>query len=167
MTEPPRRVHFATGRLLTAEDLAAEQTYHRQMRYLHNRLHGYGTVSGLDVALVDDHVRVSPGLAIDIMGRELVLAAALTVPVGSIRRSEFGVRDLVLTWDEDFEDPVPMADGELVATRVVERPRVLLAAPDEAPPEAVVLARLSRSGRGVTVDTSVRRRWGSTPVPRR
>ena len=30
-------------------DLAAEQEYHRGMRHLHNRLHGYGTVTGLDV----------------------------------------------------------------------------------------------------------------------
>ena len=49
MADPPRRVNFVEGLLLTAADLAAEQEYHRGMRYLHNRLHGYGTVSGLEV----------------------------------------------------------------------------------------------------------------------
>ena len=51
MTDQPRRVHFIEGMLLSAADLAAEQQYHREMRHLHNRLHGYGTVSGLEVTV--------------------------------------------------------------------------------------------------------------------
>jgi len=47
MADPPRRVNFFNGMILTAADLAAEQEYHQGMRYHHNRLHGYGTVSGL------------------------------------------------------------------------------------------------------------------------
>src|SRR5690348_15630681 len=60
MTDPPRRVNFFNGMILSAADMAAEQQYHQGMRYLHNRLHGYGTVSGLDVTLSDGQLHVSP-----------------------------------------------------------------------------------------------------------
>lgn len=163
MIHPPRRVHFSAGRLLSAEDLAAEQTYHREMRYLHNRLHGYGTVSGLDVDVLGDDVQVGAGLAIDPLGRELVLTEPATIPIASLRTCDCADHDLVLIWDEVYEDPVPTPDGPVSATRVVERPRVLLVPPEDAPGEAVVLARLSRTRRGVAVDTSVRRRWPDKP----
>jgi len=45
-----RRVHYFTGKLLTAEDLAAEQTYHVEKARRHNRtLHGAGVAQGLGV----------------------------------------------------------------------------------------------------------------------
>lgn len=79
MAEPPIRVGFVEGLMLTAADLTVEQEYHREMRYLHNRLHGYGTVSGLEVVGTRGHVRVSPGMAIDVLGREIVVTAPLTL----------------------------------------------------------------------------------------
>jgi hypothetical protein len=73
----PRRPHYFSGQLLTADDLAAEQDYHRQMRWLHNRmLHGWGVVGGLHVQVEGDdagHVVVSPGFALDGWGRELII----------------------------------------------------------------------------------------------
>ncbi|MEO7233822.1 MAG: hypothetical protein ABIW80_00460 [Lapillicoccus sp.] len=66
-------MNFFDGLLLSAADMAVEQEYGRRMRYLHNRLHGYGTVWGLEVEIVDGQVRVSPGLGIDQQGREIVV----------------------------------------------------------------------------------------------
>jgi hypothetical protein len=62
MAAQPRRVNFFHGMILAAADLAAEQEYHREMRYLHNRLHGYGLVSGLEVTVARGRVRVDPGI---------------------------------------------------------------------------------------------------------
>ena len=47
-----RRLNYFSGRLLTAEDLKEEQTYHLNKRRLHNlALHDWGVVVGLDVSI--------------------------------------------------------------------------------------------------------------------
>jgi len=159
MAEPPRRVNFFEGLLVSAADLADEQDYHREMRYLHNRLHGYGTVSGLEVAVSRGRVRVSPGLGIDVLGRELVLTAPLTMRLEKpCEDVQPWVRDVVLLWQEVPEAPVARADGTVDFTRWVEQPKLGLVAQGTAAPEGLVLARLTRSGLGaVAVDTTLRR----------
>lgn len=79
------RNHYFAGRLLTAEDLAQEQSYGRTRHRRHNRLlHGVGIVSGLGVGLEpgapgdDPAVVVSPGVAIAPDGEELVVCQRLT-----------------------------------------------------------------------------------------
>jgi len=62
VTDPPRRPRYINGLMLSARDLEAEQTYHRQMRYLANRLCGVGVAEGLDVTLVGRGV-VIPSLS--------------------------------------------------------------------------------------------------------
>ena len=159
MAEPPRRVKFFSGMVLDAADLAAEQDYHREMRYLHNRLHGYGTVSGLEVTVTRGRVRVDPGLAIDGWGREIVLAEPSILRLEQPRATDWA-RDLLIAWHEECDGQVPGPDGPAF-TRVVERPELSLAEPGEGAPEALVLARLTRTSRGgVAVDASVRRPLG-------
>ena len=77
------RLHYFNGRRLEAADLELEQRYHMDMRRLLNReLFTPGVVSGLEVAqaLAEDgkpsktKVRVADGLALDPLGRELVVA---------------------------------------------------------------------------------------------
>ena len=69
------RPHYFAGQLLGAEDLQREQDYHRNRSRLHNRfLHGWGVVAGLRVSLDQGTVVVSPGIALDCAGNELVLA---------------------------------------------------------------------------------------------
>lgn len=161
MNEPPRRVNYVAGRLLTAADLEADQAYHRRMRYLTNRLHGYGVATGLDVTLAGGQVEVGPGVAIDPLGRELVLTEPARVPLGPARGGRAGrVLVLVLLWGEDEETPVPVPGEATAASWVVERPRLLLLPLDEQPGEAVTLARLHGGRRDITLDVSVRRRWG-------
>ena len=158
MAEQPRRVSFFEGQTLTAADLAAEQEYHREMRYLHNRLHGYGTASGLDVEVTRGRVQVSPGMGIDALGREIVVTAPLNLRLDPHRNARRWVRDLVIVWREVPECPVPSHDGSVDFTRWVEQPELLLVARSRAAPERLVLARLTRTTRGpVDVDTSVRR----------
>ncbi len=80
---PPERVPYFTGQLLTADDLAAEQTYVVGKQHRHNRmLHGSGVVCGLLVEATDPpsaRLVVQPGMAIDCCGRELVLTDELTI----------------------------------------------------------------------------------------
>ena len=165
MADQPRRVNFFHGMLLSAEDLQVEQQYHREMRYLHNRLHGFGIVSGLDVGVSRGAVSVEPGLAIDPCGREIVLTTPLTLKPGPPKDGRRWVRDLVITWHESPEDPapslVPGAEGTTEPTRWVEQPQISLVAAGKAGRVGLVLARLSRSARGgLDVDASMRRRLG-------
>jgi hypothetical protein len=80
------RPRFFTGKLLTADDLQADQDYFRGKSRLHNRfLHGWGIVSGLDVT-VDQGTTlvVSPGFALDCAGNELVLSAPNQISVSGL-----------------------------------------------------------------------------------
>jgi hypothetical protein len=161
MVDPPRRVNFFHGMMLTATDLAAEQEYHRGMRYLHNRLHGYGTVSGLEVTVTRGRVLVGPGLAIDVCGREIVVAQPLSLRLEPRRNTQGWVRDLVIEWHETADSPVAGPHGATDFTRWVEEPELSLVARQKRAPEALVLARLTRTTRGaVDVDTSMRRPLG-------
>lgn len=159
MAQPPRRVRFFPGRLLTDEDFAAEQAYHRQMRYLVNRLHGHGIASGLDVEVINGEVRVSPGVAIDRAGRELVLVQPAFVTVRPVGSGGSRVCHLALAWNEDLEGVVSTPDGAPQATWFVERPRLHLVPPDVVP-DAVLLAHVKQTRRGVSVDHSCRRPLG-------
>lgn len=161
MADPPRRVNFIDGMLLTAADLAAEQQYHREMRYLHNRVHGYGTASGLEVTVTKGRIRVTPGTGIDVQGREIVVTAPLTLRLGSHGNAQHWVRDLVIAWSEIPDGPMPGPNGAVEYTRWVEQPELILVSRDEPTPEGLVLARLTRTSRDtVDVDTSVRRSLG-------
>ena len=161
MADPPRRVNFFNGMMLTAADLAAEQEYHRGMRYLHNRLHGYGIVSGLEVTVTRGRVLVSPGLAIDGCGREVVVAQPLALRLEPRRDARPWVRDLVIEWHETPDNPVSGPEGATDFSRWVEEPGLSLVACGKGGSEALVLARLTRTTRGaVDVDTSPRRPLG-------
>ena len=73
-----KRNRFFSGKLLTAEDLALEQEYFSEKLKRHNRyLHGFGVVFGLEVSRSDSAVVISPGLAIDCQGNEIVVPEPL------------------------------------------------------------------------------------------
>ncbi|MEW6218540.1 MAG: hypothetical protein AB1634_03280 [Thermodesulfobacteriota bacterium] len=83
--EPLKRVSFQPGMLLGLEATRAEQDYHRRHLVRHAYwLHGAGTVAGLavrldgddpgvDTASVTVRLFVGPGLAVDGLGREVML----------------------------------------------------------------------------------------------
>jgi hypothetical protein len=69
-----------------SSDLQKEQEYHLEMRHLHNlNLYGTGRVVGLELSVpaCTSHpsVVVSPGVAIDSAGRELILRTAIELPI--------------------------------------------------------------------------------------
>lgn len=166
VTDPsmePRRVNFFAGQLLSPDDLQVEQEYHRGMRYLHNRLHGHGVVDGLEVSVDEEGIHVSPGLALDVCGREVIVATARRVDRAAAPMSGNGV-DLVLSWAEEPEQMVLGRDGAEVNRRWVERPQLELTAPGDVSPDALLLARLTWDGAGaVSLDLSVRRSLRMAP----
>lgn len=77
-------VHF--GMLLGVDDFETIDSYHRGKMWLHSAwLHRQGAVWGLRVSLSEeqDEIRVTPGLAVDGLGRELYLGSPACLDIGS------------------------------------------------------------------------------------
>ncbi|MEP6820667.1 MAG: hypothetical protein ABJA18_14120 [bacterium] len=86
MADSLKRPHFFNGRLLSAEDFALEQQYHREKSKLHNRsLHGFGIVSGLKVTVSAGQIVVEPGLALDCAGNELIVSERQSLLFSAIK----------------------------------------------------------------------------------
>jgi hypothetical protein len=86
--EPLRKINYFTGFFLRAEDLQEAEAYRDCTRWLHNLLfHGPGILrgyrDGLAVTVNDrgNEVTVGTGLAIDPLGREILLGQASTHPI--------------------------------------------------------------------------------------
>lgn len=76
--DPLQRVNYSFGLVLGVDEFVDEQVYFLEKEYLHNRsLHGYGTVSGLEVTREqnedDIEIRVAPGIGIDQYGRVFIV----------------------------------------------------------------------------------------------
>lgn len=150
-----KRPNYFTGRLLSAEDLVAEQEYHREQRRLHNRLaHGTGVARGLSVAIGGSAARpavtVKPGYGIDPAGNELELESTACLGITSKARAFV----VVIEPKERLVDPVPVSGAgdtgdEFQYLRVEEYCEAALH-PDDPPRAAgtgLVLARFVQ-GRG-------------------
>jgi hypothetical protein len=158
-SEPRSRVNYFHGRVLTADDLREEQEQARSRQWLHNRLlHGYGVVTGLDVTVEQNDVHVSPGIAVDGLGREIVLTERRKVDGSGVVPESHGRIQVVITWAEEAVDEVPGPDGP-VPSRYLECPQVRLEERTaiEARVDAVILARVYRRDHELIVDPSVRR----------
>jgi hypothetical protein len=111
-TDMSKRVRFFAGQLLTAADFEAEQTYHMEMRRLHNRsLHGVGIVEGLRVSDDDTQsgeVVVSPGFALDGFGNEIVVDRPVRLDVGPCGKE---ICFVTLRYTEMATDPILTANG--------------------------------------------------------
>ncbi|QEH31873.1 hypothetical protein OJF2_03400 [Aquisphaera giovannonii] len=150
MPNPPlRRVNYFTGRVLTANDLKAEQDYFRERLRRHNLLfHGPGVVSGLEVEVEGDSARVGPGVAVDANGEELVVPSLEIVPIPHLAEAMF----VTLRFVEKPAEPMPGAggDGGPAEFAFTEESAVVGVVAEGG--DGVVLARLVREGDGWAVD---------------
>ncbi len=122
------RPHFFTGKLLTADDFQREQDYFRGKSRLHNRfLHGWGIVAGLGVTI--DHestVVVSPGLALDCEGNELVLPEPERIALSGLTGRHY----VTIQYLEVPVGQQPSLQGEPEFSRVREAVRLELGSSD-------------------------------------
>jgi hypothetical protein len=113
-----KRPNYFDGRLLSAADLRAEQDYCRNKIARHNRLlHGSGVVSGLQIQAKPAVLHVSPGLAFDCVGNEIVLDSEQIVPLPRGRASP---QFLVVHYAETPVDFVPTTGGNAEAGSIEE-----------------------------------------------
>ncbi|MGH3612873.1 MAG: tail fiber domain-containing protein [Pseudonocardia sp.] len=168
-----KRVRFFDGQFLQDQDLIDEQRYHLdRVRRLPAIVGMRGIVTGLAVVSPGAYqVRVTPGSAVDARGRQLVLAADLTLALPANQFSDTRDVDLVLVFQEL---PADLAQtGSESHRRFDETPKLAAVTPDGkvavAPAGAlptwdgpsVPLARLVVSAAGaITVDAPVTLRAG-------
>jgi hypothetical protein len=172
-SQPLKRPRYTTGQLLTAEDFTLEQNYFREKLQRHNRtLHGFGIVSGLKVSTASGQIIVTPGLALDCEGNELVVGSAQTVSVAS----DQSVVYVSLAYLEVCDGPVPVASdpsNDLTVTQAttISESFALSVEPGNCnrghrhvrarwlacgKPHALTIAKLRRAAHGWRVDRGYR-----------
>jgi hypothetical protein len=145
-----KRPRFFAGRVLSADDLGEDQSYHlgRHRRHLQT-LHGSGIAFGLQVK--DDAatgtITIEPGLALDGHGREINLPERTTVAIPPESASPAWI---VLEYAERLVDPVPVSTDEVMEPSRIEEGCRLVVAPSCESGAAV--ARVVREGDGWSVD---------------
>jgi len=125
LTAPARNNYFY-GKLLDVFHFQMEQCYFNDKRWLLNRLGlGNGVLCGLLVDVMEDGqtLRVQPGVAIDALGREIIVTAPYAVtnvrqPTDECGRPQgdpitgAGVVTLCLAYHECEAEPVPVLVGD-------------------------------------------------------
>lgn len=112
------RPAFFAGQLLTDQDLQLEQQYFMdRLRRHHRFLHGWGVVHGLRVSVADSStVVVSPGVAIDCEGNDLVCETPQKISISQIASGLF----VALRYCEHHLRTVPTPGEEERPSRVCE-----------------------------------------------
>ena len=109
---PIERNRYFYGKLLTVRDFEIEQNYAGVKRRLSNRLiHGAGVVCGMGIIASDDTTLIiESGLAIDYLGREIVIEEPLVRKIEMIEGQEKlkgrNAAYLCLRYDETDMEPV-------------------------------------------------------------
>lgn len=111
----PIRTRYFPGRLLSAEDFQREQDYAIEKRRLLNRVVlGVGVVCGLDARIApgSDGARlsVSPGLAIDGLGREIIVPEPAEIDPRPCADRVPARLLLGIAYHEEAVEPVPSFD---------------------------------------------------------
>lgn len=129
---PFERNRYFYGKLLTVRDFESEQKYFSNKRRLLNRLlHGTGVVAGLHVVAVDDKsISVEAGLALDHLGREIIIPSPTTLKLSTIEgfsNNEYAKSVyLCLAYQEKGKEPVhSVANSSTRSEEVSEYNRIL------------------------------------------
>ncbi len=132
---PPyfERNNYFYGKMLTARDFFAEQSYFNHKRWLINRmLHGRGVVCGLDLVPEEHALFVTPGLALDGCGREIVVCEPAEVCFDAVEKTEEPKPvQICLRYDECKTERVELKpitcgdDGEVEFNRIRESFKVV------------------------------------------
>jgi len=142
---PFERNRYFYGKLLTVRDFVSEQTYVSDKRRLTNRLlFGSGVVAGLQVVAVDEKsISVETGVALDQLGREIVVPSPVTLKLSMLEgftNNEYAKNVyLCIGYDEKGKEPVHSVAGASGRTEEVsEHNRIMegyrLFVREEAPP---------------------------------
>lgn len=98
---PVERLLFYERQYLRSYDWIAEQNYHLEMRRRLNRLHLWGIVDGLELLKVEgpeEQFYISPGMAIDGYGREILVFAPYVLSEEDLRANRINAIGTYPIW---------------------------------------------------------------------
>ena len=138
-----KRVRYFDGEFLVEDDFIAEQDYHRNMRYRHNKdFHTWGIVTGLEATFTAGGtiVTISPGLAVDSEGKEIVLTGVRTLDFNTSGFEGEKSYYITIAWNQQGSDPNETGEDK----RWLEIPIIdtLAAAPPKSE-KTLILGRVS------------------------
>lgn len=130
------RVNYFDKQFLRVNEFTDEQLYQLALRRRHNvTLHSWGIVSGLDISQETGGFSVSPGLAIDGYGREVLLAGKQTFTATTFDDLATDKLDVWIVYDRVAAGNTPDGYGSCVpgstgsAYRANETPQILVELP--------------------------------------
>lgn len=136
-----KRLNYFTGQLLSENDFKDEQQYHVDAFRSHNKnLHTWGIARGLNVEKIGKkNVTVSIGMAIDSLGRQIILDHIEEIDLSTSTAPELYITISHAERETDLKED----DGEKGYTRITEEPVIEydLNKPDE-PSMKIILAKL-------------------------
>ncbi|MEM9218137.1 MAG: hypothetical protein AAGD25_27820 [Cyanobacteria bacterium P01_F01_bin.150] len=137
-----KRPNYFNSQFLQEQDFKAEQLYHRDMRYRHNRgLHFWGVVEGLEVKKEGNReISISPGMAIDKDGHELIL---LERESHTLTTTESVDVHVILTFRDDVTLKDDLNESANKYTRFIEHPEIADVQNPVQDGSVIVLGRLS------------------------
>jgi hypothetical protein len=103
------RVQYYERQFLRTQDFSDEQAYHVAMRRRHLIAHhSWGIVAGLELTVDPDNaISVSPGMAIDGYGRELILPVRQPLPTAAFDERDSDLLGVWLIYDRLDSDAAP------------------------------------------------------------
>lgn len=136
-----KRPRYFDGQFLSVKDFVDEQQYHiDRQRRISRFLHVSGIVDGLEVTAIENAVLVTPGTAIDALGRQLLLPKPPDTDTYRVERpAEPGNYQLIIEYHEEETDL--QEEGSESNTRFHEIPQLrFIPSSAEKPDTAIVLA---------------------------
>ena len=140
MVDRIERMNYFTGELLTTEDFKTEQLYQMQMLQYHNaNLHTWGIAQGLNVIWEPNskQVTVTPGVAVDSLGREIVLLENKALGITHVTGNPLYY--LTITYREALSNYEEEASGVKGYKRLVQDPDIQLRLTDAEPSLNILL----------------------------
>jgi|GEM_PF-1949889 len=136
-----KRLNYFTGQLLNENDFKDEQRYHVDELRSHNKnLHTWGIAQGLNIEKIGKkNVTVSIGMAIDSLGRQVILDHIEEIDLSTSTATELYLTISYAERETEFKEE----DGEKGYTRITEEPVIEYDQnkPDE-PSKKIILAKL-------------------------
>jgi len=120
-----KRLNYFTHQFLREQDFRDEQKYHVDMRRRHNRLfHAWGVAEGLEVERKGEReIAITPGVAIDRDGREIVLLNSVTRDLSAFNRDSHTF--VTIAYDERWDEADQQSAGGVAGySRVTESPLI-------------------------------------------
>lgn len=146
MSQPIERVNYFNGELLGAADFKIEQSYNtNKLAWLDCSMFTYGVAAGLEVCNLESQrlLAVSPGMAIDSKGREIILTTETTLT----HNCTPGLYYLTITYEEQYADRT-IETGVINFKRIREVPKIMLSEEAGEPGINILLALVTVTNNG-------------------